>query len=157
MAELDLRLLGRFQARCSSGRPVELTTRKARALLAYLALHAGQAQSREKLIALLWSDRAEKQGRDSLRQALTALRRGLGAEGVALLTVDGDAIVVEPAAVDVDASRFERLLAVRRNSWSARSSCTGAICSTASACAILPSKTGCMRKGHACRGGRSKR
>ena len=92
MAELDLRLLGRFQARCSSGRPVELTTRKARALLAYLALHAGQAQSREKLIALLWSDRAEKQGRDSLRQALTALRRGLGAEGVALLTVDGDAI-----------------------------------------------------------------
>lgn len=111
MAELDLRLLGRFQARCSSGRPVELTTRKARALLAYLALHAGQAQSREKLIALLWSDRAEKQGRDSLRQALTALRRGLGAEGVALLTVDGDAIAVEPAAVDVDASRFERLLA----------------------------------------------
>jgi class 3 adenylate cyclase len=111
MAELEFRLLGRFQARCSSGRSLELTTRKTRALLAYLALHAGQAQSREKLITLLWSDRAEKQGRDSLRQALTALRRGLGAEGVALLTVDGDAIAVAPAAVEVDASRFERLLA----------------------------------------------
>jgi DNA-binding SARP family transcriptional activator len=49
MAELELKLLGRFQARCSSGRPVELTTRKTRALLAYLALYAGQAQSRDKL------------------------------------------------------------------------------------------------------------
>ncbi|HET9664140.1 MAG TPA: BTAD domain-containing putative transcriptional regulator, partial [Burkholderiales bacterium] len=111
MAELELRLLGRFQARCSSGRLVALTTRKARALLAYLALHAGQAQSRDKLISLLWSDRAERQGRDSLRQALTTLRRGLGSERVALLTVDGDAITVEPAAVEVDASRFEQLLA----------------------------------------------
>ena len=111
MAELELRLLGRFQGRFSSGRSVELTTRKAWALLAYLALHAGQAHSREKLISLLWSDRAEKQGRDSLRQALTALRKGLGSEGVPLLTVNGDAIAVEPSAVEVDALSFEQLLA----------------------------------------------
>jgi DNA-binding SARP family transcriptional activator/predicted ATPase len=108
---IELRLLGRFQGRFSSGGPIELTTRKARALLAYLAVHAGQAQSREKLVALLWSDRAERQGRDSLRQALTALRKGLGSEGEALLTVNGDAVAVEPSAVEVDALSFEQLLA----------------------------------------------
>ena len=44
-------------------------------LLAFLALQGGEAQSREKLAALLWADRAEAQARDSLRQSLAALRR----------------------------------------------------------------------------------
>jgi DNA-binding SARP family transcriptional activator len=111
MPDLNLTLFGPFRAYLSSGRPVELATRKSRALLAYLALHAGRAQSRDKLIALLWSDRAEKQARDSLRQALTTLRRALGSDGVALLRVNSDAIAVEPSAIEVDALTFEQLLA----------------------------------------------
>lgn len=49
-------------------------SRKARALLAYLAVHPGEAISRERLAALLWSDRGEEQARASLRQCLYELR-----------------------------------------------------------------------------------
>src|SRR5262249_61208510 len=52
--------------------------RKVRALLACLALSSGQAWPREKLMALLWSDRADEQARASLRQALAEMRRVLG-------------------------------------------------------------------------------
>lgn len=69
MAKVNLALLGGFRLQTDSGEPVPLSTKKAGALLAYLALHSGQAQPRPKLAALLWGDRSEVQARDSLRQA----------------------------------------------------------------------------------------
>jgi len=54
MARLSLTLLGGFQARLEPGGAVSLPTRKAQALLAYLALPLGQAHPRDKLAALLW-------------------------------------------------------------------------------------------------------
>lgn len=48
--------------------------RKARAILAYLALHADRSISRQRLMGLLWGDRAEPQARSSLRQAIYELR-----------------------------------------------------------------------------------
>ena len=75
MAPLKLTLLGGFEARSASGAPLVLRQKKAQLLLAYLALHPGEAQARERLAALLWSDRGDEQARSSLRQALTALRK----------------------------------------------------------------------------------
>ncbi|HEY2482177.1 MAG TPA: BTAD domain-containing putative transcriptional regulator, partial [Caulobacteraceae bacterium] len=49
-------------------------SRKARALLAYLALNADTPVSRERLCGLLWSERGEEQARGSLRQCLQELR-----------------------------------------------------------------------------------
>jgi len=57
MAKVNLALLGGFRLQTDSGEPVPLSTKKAGALLAYLALHSGQAQPRPKLAALLWGDR----------------------------------------------------------------------------------------------------
>ena len=74
MASLDLKLLGGFAARLGSGQPIQIAGKKNQALLAYLALNEGKKVSREKLIGLLWSDRGEAQGRNSLRQALAALK-----------------------------------------------------------------------------------
>ncbi len=51
-------------------------------LLAYLALPAGHAHSRDKLAALLWGDRQDAQARASLRNAIAALRAVLGAEAI---------------------------------------------------------------------------
>ena len=53
---LVLTLLGGFDARTRSGSALVLSTRKARALLAYLALPLGRAHPREKLATLLWGD-----------------------------------------------------------------------------------------------------
>jgi DNA-binding SARP family transcriptional activator len=72
MARLSLTLLGGFQARLDSGEPLALPTRKAQALLAYLALPVGQAHPRDKLAAIFWgrNPRGVGPGRVSGRRCL---------------------------------------------------------------------------------------
>lgn len=52
-------------------------SRKGQAVIAYLASHPDVPISRDRMVALLWSDRGEQQGRASLRQCLHVLH-GLG-------------------------------------------------------------------------------
>src|SRR2546428_9323666 len=101
MAKLSLTLLGGFQARLDTGEPLTLPTRKAQALLGYLALPLGQAHPRDKLASLLWGGIREESARASLRQALFSIRKALGETSA--IRQDGDALALTPAAVDVDA------------------------------------------------------
>jgi len=110
MAALHLKLLGGFAACSSSGQPVIVSGQKNRALLAYLAMNAGQRQSRENLINLFWSDRGDSQGRSSLRQALFALRRDLSKIDPKPLAFDGDVVALNASAVSTDVTKFERLV-----------------------------------------------
>jgi DNA-binding SARP family transcriptional activator len=110
VACLSFTLLGGFQARLASGKPLTLPRKKTQALLAYLALHPGQAHSRDKLAALLWGERGEEQARNSLRQALFALREALPATRPPALVTQGETVALDPAAVDSDVAAFERLL-----------------------------------------------
>jgi DNA-binding SARP family transcriptional activator len=71
-----LTLLGPFSASID-GRPVRLPTRKAQALLAYLALGEPAGESRERMMGLLWSEKATKQARDSLRQSIKEVNDAL--------------------------------------------------------------------------------
>lgn len=50
---LRLNLLGGFEVRLASGPVVTLPTRKAQALLAYLAVRPGRTHPRDKLAGLL--------------------------------------------------------------------------------------------------------
>lgn len=109
MERLELSLLGGFRVHTDSGRPLVLPRRKARALLAYLALRRGGACSRETLLGLLWGDMPERDARHSLRQTLLEMRRALPRNGSAILLADDDTLVLEPQAVRVDALTFERL------------------------------------------------
>src|SRR5688500_4719531 len=108
---VQLKLLGGFNAQFGGGVAIDIAARKTRALLAYLALSAGQAHSREKLAALLWSDRGDKQAHSSLRQALVELGRAFEAIQLSPLIKRQDTIAIDPAAVEVDALAFERLAA----------------------------------------------
>jgi DNA-binding SARP family transcriptional activator len=111
---LYLRLLGGFEARLGSGPALGFPTRKAQALLAYLALGPDAGQPRDKLTALLWSDSGERQARQSLRQALFNLRKTLAAAGGAGLLVEGEVVGLAAApAVEVDARLFERAVQER--------------------------------------------
>ncbi len=69
-----LRLMGRFRLATAAGETIQISSRRARGLLAYLALAPEQAASRERLAGLLWSDRGEAQARASLRQCLLDLK-----------------------------------------------------------------------------------
>ena len=77
--KLQLRLFGRFAVTAGDGATVAVTGKKNQALLAYLAANADRAQPRERLAGLLWGDRFDDQARQSLRQAISKLRRILAA------------------------------------------------------------------------------
>ena len=51
----------------SAGRPVELSSRKAKALVGYLACTPNGIASREHLVGLLWSESCEEKARASPR------------------------------------------------------------------------------------------
>ena len=110
MASLHVKLLGEFEIRDGSGAPLGPLGRKAQALLAILALNPGATWPRDKLSALLWSDRGESQARGSLRHALAELRKVLADLDPAPLIADREMARIDPDAVEVDAVTFERLI-----------------------------------------------
>jgi len=110
MGDLKLTLLGGFEARLPSGAVADLPGQKDRALLAFLAIAPGDTHPRERLAGLLWSERGDRQARDSLKQALMRLRRGLDAAEGGALRADRQSIALDRSAVSVDALTFERLI-----------------------------------------------
>jgi TolB-like protein/Tfp pilus assembly protein PilF len=108
---LELRLFGGFGAATPAGCALDIVSKKNRALLAYLALAPSGSVPRDQLVALLWSDRDDEHARNSLRQALVALRRDLNGVGPSPLVVADDCVALDPSLVRVDAVEFARLAA----------------------------------------------
>ena len=76
---LHVKLLGQFSI-AFDDEPIELPSRPAQALFAYLILNAGTAIRREKLAGLLWPDANESNARSNLRHALWRIRKALGGD-----------------------------------------------------------------------------
>ena len=112
MARLTVNVLGRFEA-CADppGRPLHLTLKKARAILATLAWVPGAAKSREALIGLLWPEFSLAQARNSFRVTLSSLRATLLAARVHCLQAEGDTVALAPDDFDSDIAAFRRLVA----------------------------------------------
>src|SRR5260370_18287882 len=93
------------------GRRVELpTSRRARALLGLLALER-RAHPRGQLAARFWPDVLDESSRTSLRSALSALRRVLGADPDRYLLATRHAVALAgPDDVWTDLGEFERLV-----------------------------------------------
>jgi len=108
-SRLSLRVLGGVEGRLPDGGPIPLPSRKAQALLAYLALPAGQWHPRDKLAALLWGEASNERARHSLRQALVSLRRALPEAEPPCLLEERDAVSLNAEAWEIDAVEFERL------------------------------------------------
>src|SRR6201991_1192450 len=110
---IRLRLLGRpVLARGGDPAPIRLSTRKAGALLAYLAMSPDQVASREELATLLWGNCSDSQARQSLRQALASLRKDLGSKDLGspdVFTADTSMVRLTPGLWSVDALEFESL------------------------------------------------
>ena len=78
MAHLCIRLFGTFQVTIDEAPVSAFASDKVRALLAYLAVEAGQPQRRQKLAGLLWPDYPEASANANLRTALANLRTVIG-------------------------------------------------------------------------------
>ncbi len=120
-AALRLQCLGRLRLRDSDGTDISPRTRKARAVLAYLAL-TGQPVSRTRIADLLWSERGPDQARSSVRQAIFEVKRCAPPGRPVLITsrdeisldsaaVVGDLAEIRRAAASGDAERLRELLA----------------------------------------------
>ncbi len=91
-----------------AGQRVEMDTRKALALLAYLAVNGG-AHSREALAALLWPDYDESGARGGFRRTLSTLNKALG-PGVLEISRERIALAPRPD-LWVDVWEFQARLA----------------------------------------------
>ena len=108
MADLKLTFLGGFEVRLASGGVADLPAQKDRALLAILAMTPGDAQPRDRLAGLLWSERGDHQARGSLKQTLMRLRRCLNGAGDDVLAADRRSVALDRDRISVDALTFER-------------------------------------------------
>jgi DNA-binding SARP family transcriptional activator/TolB-like protein len=99
---MQIRLLG-SPALFNAGQRFEHPSRKAMALLAYLAMRADEHISRGHLAALLWGDSGEEQARANLRQTLTQLRKLFQNAGRDPIMVPFDKIVLCAEGIEIDA------------------------------------------------------
>jgi len=109
---VELRLLGPTELRLD-GRPIELGPRKQRAVLAMLGLEAGRTISADRLVEGLWGDEPPSSAAKMVQLYVSRLRRLFDGNGVRIVT-QGRGYELDMADGDVDAVRFERLLAERR-------------------------------------------
>src|SRR5882672_12899030 len=104
---LSVSLVGRFGLRFN-GRPVELRTRKAAAVLGYLALAETKQESRERLVGLLWSRSDEEKARASLRQVVRELRSAFEAAGYDGFSAGRLSVHLDAETVEVDVESIIR-------------------------------------------------
>jgi DNA-binding SARP family transcriptional activator len=101
-----INVLGPFEVSVD-GRPVPVTASRQRALLATLAMSAGQTVSFDRLATAVWSTDLPDNVRRSMQTYLTRLRNALGPESIGTRAA-GYVVHAEPD--HVDALRFGRLL-----------------------------------------------
>ena len=126
--ELDIKLLGPPEIE-AAGAPVDFDTRKAVAVLAYLAVE--QKASRETLTGLFWSESSPDRARATLRRTLSSIRKGMGPRAI-----EADRYQVRLGEVGSDVSRFRAALDETRSHGHTTTdvcpSCTGALSDAAS-------------------------
>ena len=79
---LNIHLLGQFKLQANH-LPLELPSRPAQSLLAFLALNAGVIHRREKLASLMWPESTELNARRYLRKVLWQVRKSLNSRSLA--------------------------------------------------------------------------
>ncbi len=99
---MQIQLLG-SPALVSKERRFDHPSRKAMALLAYLAMRADEHISRSHLATLLWGDSGEEQARANLRQTLSQLRKLFKQAGHDPIMVPFDKIVLHSEGIEIDA------------------------------------------------------
>jgi DNA-binding SARP family transcriptional activator len=107
---LEFRLLGPLQVR-AGGRILEIRRQKQRALVAALALRAGDVVTVDRLVDDLWGEQPPRTARHALENYVSEVRGILGKDLI-VTHPGGYQLAVEPDQVDV--VRFERLLATAR-------------------------------------------
>ena len=106
----EIQLIGELRVRLGGTQAELPASRRARALLAWLALHPGR-HPRSRLAGLFWPDVLDASARASLRSAIWALRSALGPDCAGYLGTDRDTVTLAGADLRVDLWEVRRLIA----------------------------------------------
>jgi DNA-binding SARP family transcriptional activator/TolB-like protein len=103
-AIIRIHLLGALRAISYLGEDLVPRGRKARAILGYLCLHAGQRVPRAKIASLLWDRVPDHQARASLRQSLRELLLAFGPLAAEVLETDAEMVRLNQRVCWVDSA-----------------------------------------------------
>ncbi|MFD6158392.1 BTAD domain-containing putative transcriptional regulator [Nocardia sp. NPDC060256] len=109
---MQIGILGPFEIRTADGAVADVPGARLRGLVAALALEAGHAVPKATLIDWIWGEQPPADAANALQRLVSRLRKALP-DGSVDGQPDGYRLRVEPD--DVDAVRFERLIAKARN------------------------------------------
>jgi DNA-binding SARP family transcriptional activator len=104
---MKINLFGGFSATREEGKALSFSSKKAQALLAYLAVESDRPQSRERLASMLWADTGEERARHNLRQSVAKIRQALGD----IVASEGECLCLVANACITDVGEFESLAA----------------------------------------------
>ncbi len=107
---LEVHLLGKFEVKYNK-ELINISSRPAQSLFAYLILNTGTSHRREKLAGLLWPDSLEETARDNLRHALWRIRKVLPSQPKMEYLLADDLSIAFNVSVDywLDAAALEKL------------------------------------------------
>jgi DNA-binding SARP family transcriptional activator len=110
--QVRIELLGQLCVRSDRGVINSFRTKKAAALLGYLACHRRRLHPRELLIDVLWPNAELEARRNSFNVTLTRLRQELEAAGVpgGIIVSEQAAVYLSPGGVTTDVEEFETAL-----------------------------------------------
>ena len=96
------------------GREIRLRNRKARAMLAYLALSETGEEQRERIAGMFWSEASEEKARATLRQAVHEVRETMEAAGCDCLISTRMTVALRPGSFRVDLHELAEAVAARQ-------------------------------------------
>jgi len=99
--KLEIHALGGFRA-SMNGRPIEIKSKKAQAIIVYLLLGQAPFEARGRLSGLFWAESPEGNARASLRQLLHGLREAFEQHGFQGFSFDREQVGLDPEAAVLD-------------------------------------------------------
>ena len=118
-----VRLLGSFSCEVE-GKTLSIASKRARALIAYLAQRQGEDIARSTITDLLWGERGEDQARASLRQTLSELRGLFATAPVQPITATNETLSWKTDVAWIDTLVLRRAaVAAGADEWEAAAAC----------------------------------
>jgi len=113
-----LRLIGRMEAWTTRSENILPRRRRARAMLAYIAMASPRPVPRGRFAELLWSRRAQEQARSSLRQEIYWMLDALAPAETEVVVVTRDHLSLRPGVAWIDAQEVMQATAGRTEALS---------------------------------------
>ena len=106
--KLEIEALGGFRA-AVNGRPIDIKSKKAQAIIVYLLLGQTSFETRGRLSGLLWAESPEENARASLRQLLHGVREAFEQHAFHGFSFDRDRVGIDPESALVDVASVLRM------------------------------------------------